>query len=806
MKAIRSFMVFLLCSIPLFAQEYSVSGKVENASGEPLPYLTVLVFSENNTTIPFAGTTCDEQGAFVITNLAAQPYRITFSFIGYETQEQLFELSNNTTLPTITMREATEALQETVITGRKPMLQKEQGKLIFTVENSSIATGNTMELLSKTPSVLILQDKITIKNMPATIYLNGRRVYLSETEVASFLRNMDASNIKSIEVISNPSAKYDAEAVSVLNIITVRPVSVGYKGSVEGRYEQAVYAKYSVGTSHFYKNDWLDLFGSYSFNPRKEFKEQFDEIRFFNVDEITTRSFWETNFTRTTNSYAHHGNLIADITLNKRNSFSIASNIFISPNTAYHNTVYAELFNAQRQLDSTFRTKSDLENDQKNLSFTAEYRALLDDTGTSLTTTLNFIAYDDQQHQSVLTNYFLPNGSSLRSNSFFTDALQDSDIATGAIDLKVPGESQEWETGIKYSNIDSQSGLDFFNTNNNVMEFDPALSDEFTYLESIFAGYINFSKQWQKWDLVAGLRTEFTAVEGDSRSLGLVNNQEYLEFFPSLSLQYTVNDSNSLGVSFARRIERPRYQSLNPFKYFLNENNFNGGNPNLMPAIDSKFTISYNYKSKWFVDVYYHHTDNALSTLRFQDNENFVMRTVDANLIEDFQYSLDILHVSSPFPWWYLSAYLSGFYFENEFFALESQQETYSNSTYGFYGNINNNFTLSKDKSFTGDVTAFYLSDFIYGSYDYGNQFSLSFSLRKSFWENTASVSAGVSDVFNTYNVPVFSNYYNQQNSYFAKPESRLFRMSFKYTFGNARLRDNNRESKPEETDRLEKN
>ncbi len=515
---------------------------------------------------------------------------------------------------------------------------------------------------------------------------------------------------------------------------------------------------------------------------------------------------WETNFTRTTHSYAHQGNLIADVTIDEKNSISLTSNVFVSPNTTFHNTVFAEIFDAQKQLDSTFRTNSMLENDQKNLAFSAAYNATLDEKGTGLTTTINYIVYDDEQQQYVVTNYFRPNADLLRTNSFFTYALQDSDIATGAIDLKIPEDSGTWEMGLKYSNIDTQSRLDFFNTNSGLLQFDPNLSDSFTYLESIYAGYLSFSKRWKKWDLVAGLRTEFTAVEGLSRSLGLVNNQEYIEFFPSLSLQYTVNDLNALGINFARRIERPRYQSLNPFKYFLNENNFNGGNPNLVPAIDSKITISYNYKSKWFVDVYYHHTDNALSTLRFQDNENSITRTVDANLIQDFQYSVDVLHVSSPLSWWYLSVYASGFYFENEFFALESQQDTYSNSTFGFYGNINNNLTLSKDKSFTGDLTAFYLSDFIYGSFDYGNQFSLSVSLRKAFWNNTASVSLGVSDVFNTYNVPVVSNYYNQQNSYFAQPESRLFRVSFKYTFGNARLSDNNRDIKPEETERLEKN
>ena len=404
------------------------------------------------------------------------------------------------------------------------------------------------------------------------------------------------------------------------------------------------------------------------------------------------------------------------------------------------------------------------------------------------------------------TNYYFANGDFIRNTSFYTTAKQKSDILTAGFDVDIPSEIGALETGAKFSKIDTDSGLDYFDLENGVMMYNSELSDNFTYEEFIYAAYIDISKKWKKFELGLGLRSEFTQVNGISRSLGAVNSQEYFELFPSASLQYHVNDNHNLGLSYARHIERPRYQSLNPFKYFLNEQNYNGGNPNLVPAIDNKITLSYAYKSKWFFDVYYHHTENTLSLLRYQDNEEMVMRTVDSNLIQDFQYSLDIVHVSSLTSWWYMSLYTSGFYFENEFYSVESIEEKYSNSTFGFYGQMYNGLTISKDQTLTGDVTAVYLSDFIYGSYDYGNQFSLSLSLRKSFWDNTASVALGVNDIFDTYNVPVTSKYYNQDNTYFAQPESRLYRISFKYTFGNTKLRDNNRNSSPEESSRLEKN
>jgi len=339
----------------------------------------------------------------------------------------------------------------------------------------------------------------------------------------------------------------------------------------------------------------------------------------------------------------------------------------------------------------------------------------------------------------------------------------------------------------------------------NTSQFNPDLSDEFLYEESIFAGYANYSLNLKHWSLNAGIRMEYTDVVGNSLSLGVVNSQNYFELFPAVSIERTIKENNKLGLSYARRLTRPRYQSLNPFKYFQNENNFNAGNPNLIPAIDNKITLSYTYKNKWFFDLYYHRTDNVLSILTFQDNTNRVIRTIDANLIMDFQYSLDIVHASSITPWWYLSVYTSGFYFENEFYSEESPQETYSNSTFGFYAQMYSGLTISKAQSFTADVTTVYLSDYIYGSYFYGNQLNISVSLRKKFWNNRASITIGVDDIFDTFNVPVSSKYYNQDNSYFSQPETRLFRLGFRYSFGNIILRDNSRTIKTDESKRLEK-
>jgi len=194
---------------------------------------------------------------------------------------------------------------------------------------------------------------------------------------------------------------------------------------------------------------------------------------------------------------------------------------------------------------------------------------------------------------------------------------------------------------------------------------------------------------------------------------------------------------------------------------------------------------------------------DPLAVLTFQDNENSITQSLDDNIIKDINFSLDIMYTSSVFPWWYLSIYTSTYYLENEFYALASVEETYSNNTFGFYAQQHSSLTLSKDKTFTSDVTMLYISNMILGSYTMENQFKLSVSFRKTLWDNRVSISAGIDDIFDTNNILVSSKYYNQDNNYFARTESQLFRLGFKYNFGNSRLRDNNRSIYIEEKNRL---
>ncbi|HNP66440.1 MAG TPA: TonB-dependent receptor [Aequorivita sp.] len=786
------------------AQDFSVSGNVLDTNNAPLSFVNVLVY-ENEGENPLKGSTTDEDGSFVLKNLEAGTYIINFSYIGFEDKQQTIQLSSNKNLGNLVLRENQQMLDETVVVAKLPTIRKTPGKLVFEVENTSLSTGSTVDLLKKTPGVIVTNENIQIKLSTPVIYINGKRVYLSAEEVYSLLQNTDAAAIKSVEVITNPSSKYDADAGTVLNIITSKAISIGYKGSVNANYEQGIYPKYNFGTSHFYKNNWVNIYASYSYADKKEYKEDENYIRYFQPDEVSTKSIWETDFNRTTERSNHNGNVVLDFTLNDKNTISITSNVSLTPEVKYHNNGNSLIFNPQRQLDSTITTLSYVDYGKQNLTFALDYNRVLNENGATLAISANYIYYDNTQNQSVSSDYLLPNGNLLRNNSFYTDSGQTSDIFTGQADVSSDLWGGTFEAGFKFSSIDTKSKLDFFDVLSNNTTFNNSLSDNFNYKENIFAEYINFEKDWEKWSIAAGLRGEYTDIDAISRSLGQVNKQQYFDLFPSASFHYIINDNNGIGLSYSRSVERPRYQSLNPFKYFITERNFNGGNPKLVPAIEDKITLTFDHKGKLFFELYYQNVENSLDILVLQNNTNSTLSSIDANMIKSYQYAFDITYFSSLNPWWWLHLNTSSFYLANEFYALQSAAETNTNDTFGQYIFLTNHFTLSKDRSFTADLTGVYISNFVFGNRFFENQSYVNVSVRKDFWDKRASLTVGVDDVFNTLNnTASVSNYYNQDNYYYANTESRLLRVGFKYNFGNARLRDNSKKIETDEGDRLE--
>lgn len=323
------------------------------------------------------------------------------------------------------------------------------------------------------------------------------------------------------------------------------------------------------------------------------------------------------------------------------------------------------------------------------------------------------------------------------------------------------------------------------------------------YDENIYALYTSVSKDWEKWSAKLGLRGEYTSLKGNTLSMTPVDSKNYYDIFPTAYLQYNISENHSMFFDYSRRISRPRYESLSPFPYFLTENTFNVGNPNLRASISNNYGFNYTFRNQYFLDFFYNDKGRSPVVIAFQDNQNLILRNAHMNLLSNETLGASLTHGRSLTNFWYAQGFFMVFRDENSFLAVESNNAVVNNVAEGFYLQLYNAFTLSKDGTFTGNLIFVHNSDYISGSYKLDPFTTLSVGLRKTLWNNRAELTLNFEDILNKSNSRLTSRYLNQDNSYFPQEETQYVRIGFKYNFGNFRLEDNQRSIEAEERDRI---
>ncbi|MGY8915105.1 MAG: carboxypeptidase regulatory-like domain-containing protein, partial [Flavobacteriales bacterium] len=324
----------LIMPLCLSAQTYEVSGAVKDRNNEAVGYANVLLLQVSDSAVVL-GTSTDEVGRFIISNVQPNTYFLKASYIGSSSNLIGIDVKQNIAIGSIIIEDSSIDLDGVEVIVKKPTVVRKSDRLVFNVENTVASSGNSWDVLRKTPGVIMVNDQLKIKNQTPTVYLNNRKVQLTNTEIKNLLEGVSGTNIKSVEVIMNPPASYDAEGGPILNIITSKNITPGYKGSINGDFIQAIYPKYSLGTSHYLKTEKLSVFANYSISPRKEYKDNNGYINFIDDNGVFAR--WQTDFNRTTRSAAQNANLILDYTIDDKNSLNITSNLAVSPNKTFDN-------------------------------------------------------------------------------------------------------------------------------------------------------------------------------------------------------------------------------------------------------------------------------------------------------------------------------------------------------------------------------------------------------------------------------------------------------------------------------------
>src|SRR5690606_37258249 len=522
-----------------------------------------------------------------------------------------------------------------------PSVKKEADKLTFNVENTALIEGNMLQVLKSTPGVLVLDNSITVKNTVPTVFINNRKVNLTSSELSELLEGSSASAIKSVEVITNPSARYDADSGVVINIVMSKNLITGYSGNVFANVTQGVFPRYNAGMSHFFKSEKINFFANYSYTDSKINRNDTHNINYFDNNQ-TIDEIWRSKVNRNTWSETHNLNFNFDYAFDDKNTLSVSSNMLYLPYFKQRITGDTDVFDSNQNRDFYFDATNWTRDDKYTLGFDLGYVHLFKKEGEKLSFNAHYTTYDYQRQQDVFSNYYLDDNTFIENTAFNTRNTQDTEIFTAQADYILPlGESATFETGIKSSQITTNSSINQFDVIAGENVLDVNNSDAFDYDEAIFAGYVSFSKNWEKWNLTTGLRTEQTNVEGYSISNNETNTQDYLEWFPSMSLTYNATENFSVYTNYKRSIQRPDYQSLNPFKLFLNDNTIVVGNPNLQPVIVNHGVVGTTLFGNYTVEAYYKTSKNNSFELPRQNNEESILTYVPVNLDETVEFGLD---------------------------------------------------------------------------------------------------------------------------------------------------------------------
>ncbi|MBD99596.1 MAG: TonB-dependent receptor [Verrucomicrobia bacterium] len=584
---------FLLPSI-LFSQ--NIKGKLIDSDGEALPYATVQLLDKDSSLIKVEASGVD--GSFQFTELEISVYYINLSFLGFQPKVIKLDLAKEKgNIGTTVLKPQSTELQEVTVTAEKPLIQVEPDKTIFNVDkNLSTAGDNGVELLRKAPGLQVDNDDNVILEGKAgvNIYINGKQSFLQGEDLKNYLRSLQADEIESVEIITQPSSKYDAAGSGgILNIVLKREKGLGTKGTVTNTITFGDYARNNTSFNLNYRNANYALFGNYS-------HFQGSSTNFFNIYREQGPNVFDGKTKSKTSFLNDQLSVGGEIYLSKNSTVSIAMSGLMNNNDSKTDSRTLMAQNDDFIIDSVLlapnRNESEVEN--YTVSFNYTYKDSLD---RRLSVDADWVNYQSIALSNQPNIYTSPNEAVVLGQIINAQETPiDIQVLSSQADYEQKVGKGTFSTGIKASQVSTNNIFDFYNVQDGKEILDINRSNTFDYEEIIGAAYLNYKFAWKKWKMQMGLRAEQTLSKGDLQSVTQVANKiverNYLNWFPSGGLTFQPNRHNSLALTYSRRIQRPNYRNLNPFESQINELSFRRGNPFLQPQYTYNIKISNTYK------------------------------------------------------------------------------------------------------------------------------------------------------------------------------------------------------------------
>lgn len=790
MKKSITLLTLALSTLSFVSQAQTKTGKltgsVVDGNQKPAEAVTVSLLKAKDSSVAKILST-DKSGRYSFEDLATGQYLVMVTAVGHQkTYSQPIEVNGSAAqAPELKMAAQSKELGAVTVTARKPFIEQKIDKTVVNVDAAVTNVGATaLEVLEKSPGVTLDKDgNISLKGKQGvTVMMDGRPTYLTADQLNNYLKSMPASNIDQIEIITNPSAKYDAAGNSgIINIKTKKNKQKGFNGSLTLNYGQGAYWKtnnsfnlnYRTGKFNFFANGSVSRWNGFqNLDIKRKFKDP-------NSKELTA-IFEQNSFMKNENDN-YSLKIGADYFLTKRTTLGIVLNGNVSPEQQTGTNTSYMMDNAAN-VDSIIYATSNNTDKWKNKSVNLNFRHQFDSTGRELTADVDFVKYGSNSNQYFNNTIYDPSWSPKYNEQLRGILPIDIKIYSAKIDYVQPLKNgSKIETGVKASNVNTDNVANYDNLIGNTWVPDYGKTNHFQYKENIAAAYINYNKQIKKWGIQAGLRYEYTSLEGSQ--FGNPERQDssftrdYGSLFPTLFVSYNANEKNQFAFSYGRRIDRPAYQDLNPFLFFLDKFTYAAGNPYLLPQFTNNIEFTHTYKGFLTTTLNYSHTKDLFMETFDQDGYATIVRQGNIGTRKNAGIA-----VSAQIPvkkWWTAIVYTN--YNYSEFFGNLNGEDL--NATGGnLLVNINNQFKFNK--GWSAELSGWYRTKGIEGQIVIDPMGAASAGVSKQVLKGKGTLKMNIRDMFYTQIAKGNINFKSTEAWFRNNRDSRVVNISFVYRFG----------------------
>ena len=784
----RPLLLLLLIPISVFVHGQQINGLAKDESGAPVNGATVsLVRAADSSTIKLAVT--KPNGSYDFSGVKEGNYKVMVTHVGYKPAFSTKFSLNTTdmTVPDIKISKVPANLSNVNVVAKKPMVEVKADKTIVNVEGTINAVGsNALELLRKSPGVLLdKDDNISLAGKNGVqVYIDNRQTPLSGQDLATYLKTLQSSQIEAIELITNPSAKYDAAGnAGIINIRLVKNKSLGTNGSVNAGWNISVHAKYNAGASLNYRNKKINIFSTYNYSYT--LNEQNLKIKRTVLDSLFDQrgTFFDIR-------KAHNFKIGADYFINKKNTVGVMVNGIVADPTSASNSKTFISNATDNTLDRILIASNNSNMKRHNANVNVNY-SYSDPKGNSLVVNADRGEYDLDNDQ-LQPNYYYDASGQTELSRVIYHIISPARIHINSMkaDYEQNFLKGKLDFGGKSAWIKTDNDFQRFNVDGSIEERDNDRSNHFIYKENINAGYVNYNRQYKKLIIQAGVRVENTFSEGVSNGLKYNGSnyvpssssfkRSYTDLFPSAAITLNKNPKQPWSLSYSRRIDRPAYQDLNPFEFKLDEYTFMKGNINLRPQYTNSFGLSHMTKYRMNMALNYSHV---------KDMFTMIIDTVEKSKAVASKKNLatqDVASLNLSYPFQYKSYSL--------FTNISSNYSRYK-ADFGtgrklnldaFGVNVFVQNSLKFAKTWTAELSGFYNSPTIYmGNFKGKSIYNVDAGLSKQLMKGKAVLKTSVSDVFHSLKFRGESKFAGQTTNFNFSQESRQFKLSLNYRFGS---------------------